>query len=269
MAATPDDPDSTTVTDDAPAGRRPRTRNARPALLRPAPGGTGNSAASLIYQTLRREIVCLQRRPGDPIVEKDLGSIFGVSRTPIREAVLRLAAEGLVEVVPQSGTFVARIPLDALPEAMVIRRALEEVAVGAAARTATRSQVALLEANLERQREAVAIDDRDGFHDADEDFHGAIAETAGYPGIWTVVQQVKLQVDRYRHLTLPEPGRMARLVEEHAAIVYAIRDHDTQAALTSLGVHLDGLEAGLLEIPEHNPTYFYGDIEAIRRKFGR
>ncbi|MTJ80786.1 MAG: GntR family transcriptional regulator [Telmatospirillum sp.] len=258
-----------TTTEDTAGGRRPRARNARPAIPRTGPGSANNSAAALIYQTLRREIVSLQRHPGDPIVEKDLGVAFGVSRTPIREAVLRLAAEGLVEIVPQSGTFVARIPLDALPEAMVIRRALEEVAVRTAVTTASRSQIALLDANLERQREAVGRDDRDAFHDADEDFHSGLAEAAGYPGIWTVVQQVKLQVDRYRHLTLPEPGRMARLVDEHAAIVRAIRDHDGDRALAALKIHLDGLESGLLEIPAHNPTYFYGDAEAVRRKFGR
>jgi len=253
--------------DDLPStGRRPRARNARPAIPRIGPGAASNSAASLIYQTVRRAIISLQWRPGDPIVEKDLGAVFGVSRTPIREAILRLAAEGLVEIVPQSGTFVARIPLDALPEAIVIRRALEEVAVKAAVRVATRSQTALLEANIERQREAAGKDDREAFHAADEDFHSGIADAAGYPGIWTVVQQVKVQVDRYRHLTLPEPGRMARLVDEHAAIAYAIRDHDERAALTALTVHLDGLEAGLLEIPAHNPTYFYADIEAVRKR---
>jgi DNA-binding GntR family transcriptional regulator len=124
----------------------------------------------------------------------------------------------------------------------------------------------LLEANLERQHEAVANDDYDGFHDADEDFHAMIAEAAGYPGIWTVVQKVKLQVDRYRHLTLPQPGRMTRLVEEHAAIAHAIRDRDGQKAVTQLGIHLDGLIRGLEEFPDLNPGYFFGDIKTFGQK---
>jgi DNA-binding GntR family transcriptional regulator len=254
--------------DDDTTGKRIRARNARPAIMRVGPGASGNSAAALIYQTLRRDIVSLHRKPGDPIIEKDLAATFGVSRTPIREALLRLAAEHLVEIAPQSGTFVARIPLATLPEAIVIRRALEELAVRTAASNASRSQIALLEANLERQREAVASDDRDAFHDADEDFHATIAEAAGYPGIWTVVQQVKLQVDRYRHLTLPQPGRMARLVEEHAAIAHAIRDRDGALAVIQLGLHLDGLAAGLTEFPGLNPSYFYGDVGAIRQRTG-
>lgn len=247
-------------------GKRTRARNARPAVMRAGPGVNGNSTSALIYQTLRRDIVSLHRKPGDPIVEKELAATFGVSRTPIREALLRLAAEHLVEIAPQSGTFVARIPLAALPEAIVIRRALEELAVRTAAVNATRSQIALIEANLERQREAMATDDHDAFHDADEDFHAMIAEAAGYPGIWTVVQTVKLQVDRYRHLTLPQPGRIARLIEEHAAIAHAIRDRDGQRAVTKLGIHLDGLVEGLAQFPNLNPGYFYGDLTAIGQK---
>lgn len=266
MTITPDTLDPTPTDGDETKGKRNRARNARPALMRVGPGANANSASALIYQTLRRDIVSLHRKPGDPIVEKDLATTFGVSRTPIREALLRLAAEHLVEIAPQSGTFVARIPLNVLPEAIVIRRALEELAVKTAAVNASRSQIALLEANLERQREAVAIDDHDAFHNADEDFHATIAEAAGYPGIWTVVQQVKLQIDRYRHLTLPQPGRMARLVEEHAAIAHAIRDHDTTLAVAKLDLHLDGLVEGLDEFPSRNPSYFYGDVTAIRKK---
>lgn len=243
--------------------RRPRARNAQPSVMRPGPTNVSNSASALIYQTLRREIISLQRKPGEPIIEKEIGSTFGVSRTPIREAILRLAAEQLVEIVPQSGTFVARIPLSALPEAIVIRRALEEVAVRTAAQMASRSQIAGLEANLERQREAVEAGDQDGFHEADEAFHAALAEAAGYPGIWMVVQQVKVQVDRYRHLTLPQPGRMERLVSEHSAIARAIRDHDADRAVSCLDAHLDGLEAGLEIFPDLNPNYFFGDPRAM------
>lgn len=265
MATASDPPDETGETKE----KRNRARNARPALVRVGPGSNGNSAAALIYQTLRRDIVCLHRKPGEPIVEKELATTFGVSRTPIREALLRLATEHLVEIAPQSGTFVARIPLNALPEAIVIRRALEEFSVKTAAHGASRSQIALLEANLERQRETVAALDHDAFHEADEDFHARIADAAGYPGIWTVVQQVKLQVDRYRHLTLPQPGRMARLVEEHAEIVRAIRDHDADRAVIKLGLHLDGLVDGLEEFPSSNPSYFYGDITSVGKRGGR
>jgi DNA-binding GntR family transcriptional regulator len=183
------------------------------------------SAAATIYRALREEIVSLTRNPGEPIVEKDIAQAQSVSRTPVREALLRLAAEGLVDTVAKSGTFVARIPISTLPEAIVVRKALEQVTARAAATRARRSQITNLKAILERQREAERAGDRGAFHRADEAFHAAVAVTAGYPGIWSLVQGVKTQIDRYRLLTLPQPGRMARVIREHAAVVAAIERH--------------------------------------------
>ena len=83
------------------------------------------TAAARIYSDLRAEMVSLQRRPGEPISEAEIALSYGVSRTPVREAILKLSDEGLVEIFPQSGIFVSRIPLAALPEAIIIRKALE------------------------------------------------------------------------------------------------------------------------------------------------
>src|ERR1700729_4040510 len=111
-------------------------------------------ARSVIYTKLRAQIISLERRPGDSILEGQITSDYGGSRTPVREAVLKLADEGLVEIFPQSGTFVARIPLAALPETIVIRKALEKTSARLAAERGQRSQIIALLAQLERQREA-------------------------------------------------------------------------------------------------------------------
>jgi len=220
----------------------------------------GETASAAVYRRLRREILWLQRKPGEPIVEKDIAHAQGVSRTPVREALLRLVGEGLVDTVPKSGTMVARIPLTRLPEAIVVRKALEQVTAGAAATRARRSDVTHLRAILERQREADAARDRAAFHRADEAFHAAIAELAGYPGIWSLIQSVKAQVDRYRLLTLPQPGRIARVIEEHAAVVTAIAQHDGHRAAIAMGHHLDGLRISMGDIRRMNPDFFYEDI---------
>jgi DNA-binding GntR family transcriptional regulator len=179
-----------------------------------------------------------------------------VSRTPVREAILRLAAEGLVEIFPQSGTFVSRIPLAALPEAIIIRKSLEETTAKLAAERATASQVLGLWSLIERQAEAKSAGDQDAFHRADEDFHGALAEAAGYPGIWAFVQQVKSHVDRYRRLTLPQQGRMARARREHIAIAEGVEAHDPGRAVAAMAAHLDGLMSDIPEIQKLNPDYF-------------
>ncbi|WP_448206970.1 GntR family transcriptional regulator [Azospirillum sp. sgz302134] len=211
-----------------------------------------------IYRSLRADIVAMRRTPGEPIIEKHLAESFGVSRTPVREALLRLADEGLIEIFPQSGTFVSRIPMGALPEAVVIRTALEGTAVRHAAQRATRSQIAVLRANLMLQQEMDAAGDRNGFHDADEQFHSLISDIAGYPGLWGLAQQVKVQVDRYRRLTLPEPGRIAQVIAEHTAIVDAIADRDPDRAEQRMATHLDELLSAISLAQGSNPYFFSG-----------
>ena len=222
-----------------------------------------NETASIaVYRRLRLEIMWLQRKPGEPIIEKDIALTQGVSRTPVREALLRLVNEGLVDTIPKSGTMVARIPLTKLPEAIIVRKALEQVTAGAAATRARRSDVTSLRAILERQREACAGSDRAEFHNADEAFHAAIAAVAGYPGIWSLIQSVKTQVDRYRLLTLPQPGRIARVIDEHAAVVTAIAQHNADRATAAMGHHLDGLRISMEDIRKMNPDFFYEDIHS-------
>ena len=216
----------------------------------------GATASAIVYAALRVELVSLRRLPGEPLSEGMIALAHGVSRTPVREAMLRLAGEGLVEIFPQSGTFVARIPLAALPEAIVIRKSLEATTARLAAERATQSEILALRSHIERQGEASAAGDQDAFHEADEAFHAALAEAAGCPGIWALVQQVKIHMDRYRRLTLPQLGRMTRAREEHRAITEAIAAHDAAAASAAMMAHLDGLLRDMADIRRLNPDYF-------------
>ncbi|ODS96076.1 MAG: GntR family transcriptional regulator [Devosia sp. 66-14] len=214
--------------------------------------GVGSASAwRLVYQNLRDDIVSLRLKPGDPISEKEVAARYGVSRTPVREAIQRLADERLVEIYPQSGTFVARIPYDDLPEAMIIRKALETASVRLAAEKATRSQLLALATIVEQQREAAEANDRGAFHRADEAFHAKIAEVSGFPGIWRQVLQVKVQVDRYRRLTLSQQGRMAQVIADHERILAGIAAGNADDAERGMAHHLDAV---LPDAPqEHAP----------------
>jgi GntR family transcriptional regulator, rspAB operon transcriptional repressor len=214
------------------------------------------TAAAKIYTDLRTELVSLRRRPGEVISEAKIALSYGVSRTPVREAILKLADEGLVEIFPQSGIFVSRIPIAALPEAIIVRKALEETTSSMAAERATSSQILTLHSILERQREANAAGDSDTFHRADEQFHATIAEVAGYPGIWTLIQQVKVHVDRYRRLTLPQQGRIPLVIAEHESILSAIEAHDSSGARAAMATHLNSLLDNIGLTQHINPEFF-------------
>jgi DNA-binding GntR family transcriptional regulator len=214
------------------------------------------TTASRIHADLRAELVSLQRRPGEPISEIEIAHSYGVSRTPVREAILKLADEGLVDIFPQSGIFVSRIPVAALPESIVIRKSLEETTAKLAAERASASQILGLRAIIERQREAAAADDRTAFHQADEAFHATIADVAGYPGIWKFIQQVKIHVDRYRLLTLPVAGRMTEVIAEHELILAAIGAHDPARARQAMDKHLERLLFDISATQVTNPEFF-------------
>jgi DNA-binding GntR family transcriptional regulator len=235
---------------------------ARPLASPPAP-----TTSSAIHQILRDEILSTARRPGEPLAEKEVAQTHNVGRTPVREALLRLADEGLVEIAPRSGTRVSRIPISILPDAMFARTAVEQAVSRAAASHIRPSAHTALRAIVERQQECLAWRDREAFHAADEDFHSALATVAGRPGVWPLVQQIKIQLDRYRRLTLPEPGRMEQVIAEHFAIAEAVGAGQPEQAALAMTEHLDGLRTSLSIVRDHNPSYFIGDVSDISPAF--
>jgi DNA-binding GntR family transcriptional regulator len=224
---------------------------------------SGLSASRRVYVCLRRRIVEMTMLPGTRVVERDIAEEFGTSRTPVHEAVQRLADEGLIEIVPRSGTFVARIPLDALEEANLVRHALETAIIEKAAQRVQPADAARLRDILAEQEAAIASNDFATFHRTDERFHALLAELSGYPGVWPIIQQAKTQMDRYRQLTLPLEGRMLDVLEEHRAVVEAIEARDPEKAVAAMREHLDHVMPVLEITRKLRPEFFTAHL-AIR-----
>lgn len=222
----------------------------RPAKLRRV------TTAGAIFNQLYADIVSLRMPPGMPLQEKKIAEEFGVSRTPVREALLRLAEGGLVDIYPQSGTVVSRVPVSAIPEAVVVRKALETTTIEAAARSATPADIERLDMIISRQKSLASLGDTSGFHEEDEAFHEAITRIAGYPGIWAILKTVKVQIDRARRLTLPALGRMDNVVREHIVIRDAIASHDVDAAREAILHHLSAVIPDVAELRTRYPDYF-------------
>ncbi|MEI1250732.1 GntR family transcriptional regulator [Rhizobium aouanii] len=214
------------------------------------------TTAGAIYDRLYIDILSLRMPPGMLLQEKRIADDFGVSRTPVREALLRLSEGGLVDIYPQAGTLVSRVPVSAIPEAVVMRKALEGTTVEAAALTATAADIARLDAIIARQQAHAAIGNAASFHEEDEAFHEAIAQIAGYPGIWAVLKTVKVQIDRARRLTLPVLGRAGNVVQEHMIIRDALAAHDATAARAAMIHHLSAVIPDVDELRPRYPDYF-------------
>jgi DNA-binding GntR family transcriptional regulator len=183
----------------------------------------------------------LEMAPGSPIVEKEVCSAYNVSRTPVREAVQKLAEEGLVNVIPHSGTYVSQISFAGAEEGFLIRRALEVEGVRRAAARADVDPEALAE--LDRitveMQQMIANDQLDTYIDADDALHGTVARMSGMTRLWKFVSMAKVDLDRMRQLSAPVPGHLARVTEQHIQIVEAIRRGKPDQAELAMRIHLD------------------------------
>lgn len=214
------------------------------------------SLAQRVYQSLQEAIMSLKFPPGTLIRKGAICDELGVSRSPVSEAITRLASEGLVDVIPQSGTRVARFSIEEIREAAFMREALEVAAVEKVALDHTQEQYAKLARNVRLQAMLVEDNDSEGFYQADEDFHGLLMEFTGFSGVAAAVATISLKLKRPRMLMLPAPGRSADAVREHLAIVEAIRDRAPEEARNAMRYHLRQLVSRFDPLETHHPEFF-------------
>ena len=156
-----------------------------------------------VYDRLRESIVTAELAPGRQLSENELAGRLGVSRTPVREALVRLRDDRLVDIVPQLGTFVARISDRALADAQFVREALECAAIRLAAVRATPADVLALRAILSRQEAARDAHDFERFSALDDELHRALCELSGHDVAWRSAGRANGHLDRVRRLSLP------------------------------------------------------------------
>ncbi len=192
-----------------------------------------------IYEYLRRAIVRLDMQPGCAIQEKDICQRYSVSRTPVREALQRLAEEDLVTIHPHSGTWVSRISFTVAEEGFVLRRALEIESVRKAAERMTPDVAEELQRHVARMRVILTENRLADYLEEDDAFHAAIAWASGYPRIWKFITLAKVHLDRMRQLSAPVPGHLAEVTEQHAAIAQALQRGNAMQAELAMRIHLD------------------------------
>lgn len=225
------------------------------ALTPVARAPTGWRMSDRVYAELESAIRNLLIKPGQLLSETELAAKLNVSRTPLREAVSRLAHANLVVVTPQVGTRCARIAMTEVRESCFVRETLETGAFERAIQREDRD-VSRLRALLQRQWQAYESANRDDFFTADESLHEAIFRIAGFPGAWGVVQRCKLQMDRIRRLYLPEAIGSASLIEEHTALVDALEHGDLEGGRAIIARHSAHVLERAPELMAAYPDYF-------------
>lgn len=212
--------------------------------------------ATQAYTWIKRAILTLELKPDEALSEKELSVKFGISRTPVREALIKLADEGLVDIFPQRGTYVSPIRVSQVLEAQFIREALEVAVVRKAAEKMNAAAKQQLHANLEEQSVAVQDANLQAFIRLDEAFHHTFSALAEMPRAWRVIQNVKGQLDRVRFLSLPHPGHLAQLYDQHTAIAEAAIKGDAEQAAQHMRHHLREVFKSVDELISEKPELF-------------
>ncbi len=217
---------------------------------------SGESAAAVIEKDLRRSIVELELLPGTRLSEQDIATRLGVSRQPVREALIRLANSRLIEIRPHRGTVVARISAREMTEALFVRQSVELSVVARAAQNFDPWQRKRIETLMAEQENDAARLDHAGFREHDEAFHIAIAKGAGVGIAWIAIADMKSHMDRVCNLTLRDEADMLRRVGEHRAIMAAIDARDVDGAQKAMGEHLGSILDDLPELESKHGALF-------------
>ncbi|HSD74583.1 MAG TPA: GntR family transcriptional regulator [Steroidobacteraceae bacterium] len=204
----------------------------------PVTDSAEHSKAERVYRELRRRIRGLELQPGSRLQKNEIAVEFGVSRAPVSEAIAWLAEEGLVDVYPQSGSFVAPIRPEDVREALLIRTGLEVEAVRRVTQMADADLLRRLDENLEAQSAAVRAKDMALLDDLDEAFHAVIIGALKSPRAQRLLDSARALLDRPRFHALPEHDRPYATVSEHRRIADAIRTGDPELAGAAMRVHI-------------------------------
>ena len=234
----------------------------KPALVELGPGAGRSTMSMRVFRLLREAIITLQIRPGDMLSEADVSRQMGVSRQPVREAFIKLSEIGLVEIVPQRGTFVVKISMDDVTNAQFVREAIEVAIVRRACEVATDADIARIRQVIEQQKEALKREDHKAFLALDEAFHTAIAEAARCAPARRSIDAVDAQLDRVRFLSLPLFAHMPIIIAAHEKILEAIEARAAHDAEQAMREHFKALLFYLPEVASKYSDLFTDSADA-------
>ncbi|NJM82541.1 MAG: GntR family transcriptional regulator [Tabrizicola sp.] len=216
-----------------------------------------NSLSHQLYDLLLDRICRFELKPNQRLSETTLSEQLGVSRTPAREALARLAEQGLVDILPQRGSRVAPLRLDDLEKSQFMREALELAILRRAMEGAARADLAArLRDEITLQRAYVSVRDKEQFYLSDDRFHGHIASCAGRAAVVPELTRVKLHMDRFRHLMVDGVEDLPVVIGQHEDIAGAIEAGDMRAAEDRMRLHLRRIFSYVGEARTRFPEYF-------------
>jgi GntR family transcriptional regulator, rspAB operon transcriptional repressor len=212
--------------------------------------------ASDLASDMRRRILSLELPPGSAISRSELQAYYALSSTPVRDALIRLQEEGLVEIHPQARTRATRIDLAQAQEAHFLRSALERSIARQLAHSQPPDLVKQLKHIISLQREQIKTHDFMAFAQLDLAFHRMLFEASGHLTLFEVVRRESIHIDRLRAIHLPMGDKAQQILSDHADIVEAIASENADRAEAAIAHHLSQSITIAQQISQNRPDYF-------------
>lgn len=214
------------------------------------------STRDFVYETLKNRITELELKPGQKISEQEIASELNVSRTPVREAFLKLSQEDLLGIYPQIGTIVSLIDLDLVEEARFIRENMEKAVVKEACQIFEQEQLFKLESNITMQELCLKNESYHQLLELDDQFHRLLFEGCNKLRTWKMIRQMNSHFDRLRVLRLESNLEWDMLVSQHKSIFQFIKEKKENDAEKLIGMHLNLVNFEKKELKKTYPDYF-------------
>lgn len=214
-------------------------------------------AAQQISDSLKKAILEMSLIPGQIISEAEVGHLFGASRTPVRESFSWLRDQGLIVTYPSRGSFVSKLSISHIKSAQFIRESLEiSVAEYHCENGLTDDTIDEIADNLAMQKKMTSDGFTGAFHELDDNFHIALADSVAHRGISRIVQREKAVLDRLRMLSLHSPEHIETLIADHYEIFDTIRKRDAASARKAVRTHIRRVLGTLADMVKRHSEYF-------------
>jgi DNA-binding GntR family transcriptional regulator len=229
--------------------------------LRPLEAGAARrqTIATQAYERIREAIVTTAMKPGTEISETEIAATIGISRTPVREAFIRLAEEGLLDILPQSGTRVSRLKVSRVRESVLVRGIIEGEVIRRAAAPPSPRRVLELEDCIRRQRLSILALDFALMHRHDMEFHQRLMAAYGCPHAWAACEAVAADIARIQFLIGMDVRHVQDVIREHEAILSAVRTGDQPAAAAAVERHIANAAIDRSTLEGKDPSWFDED----------
>ena len=199
-----------------------------------------------VYRALKTEIIKGSLKPGTKLSEGKIAEQMGVSRTPVREAIRELAAEGFVKISPNQGVEISNISIEDIQEVLQIRSVLEGLAARLAATKITREKIKELESFNKNMEKFISKDDILNFIKESEKFHVLILDICGNNRLVQIRKNLDDQIHRYRSISLNVPRRPKYALGEHKKITEALKQGDLAKADELSKMHIENVLKNIL-----------------------